>query len=76
MHRFSFSACETMLQFNGNLKTQFTEGRWYQGIRTVATFEFKDTRSEVKKSVAITEKEVKQYVRQIKYIDQSVTFIC
>ena len=31
MHRFTISSCETLLQFNNNLRVQFNEGKGYQG---------------------------------------------
>ena len=66
MYRFLISTCEIVLQFNDNAKTQYNEGKGYQRIRTVKT-EFENIRSDVKKNVAITEKKLKQYIRQIKY---------
>ena len=41
--------CETMTQFNDNLSTQFNVGKGYQGIRTVITFEFENTKRDVNK---------------------------
>ena len=38
-----------MTQFNDNLSTQFNEGKEYQGIRTVITFEFENTKRDVNK---------------------------
>ena len=59
MHR------KTVAQFNDNLRTQYIAAKGYQGIRTVKTFKFKNTRSNFKKNIAIAEKKVKQNVRQI-----------
>ena len=42
---------KTVPQFNGNLRTQFNEGKGYQGIRTVKTYELENTRSDIKKMV-------------------------
>ena len=54
---------ETVSQFNGNLMTQFNKGEDYKGMRAIKILEFENTRSNLKKSVAIN-------VRQIIYINQ------
>ena len=41
MHRFAISTCETVPQFNQNLRTQYIEETGYQGIRTVKTLSLK-----------------------------------
>ena len=48
MHRFMISTCDTVPQFNDNLRTEFNEGKRYQGIRIIKIFEF-ENRSNVKK---------------------------
>ena len=69
MHRLTILTCETLSQFNDNLRTQFNEGKGYQGIRTFKTFEFKNIQV-MPKNVELTEKKEKQYARRIIYSNQ------
>ena len=49
MHRFRTSICDTMLQFNDILMTQVDKGKEHKGIRKLKIFEFKNTRTDIKK---------------------------
>ena len=49
MHRFRTSICDTMLQFNDILITQVDKGKEHKGIRKLKIFEFKNTRTDIKK---------------------------
>ena len=68
-HRFMISTYMTMNQFNDNLWTQFNEGNWYEEIGTIKTFEFENTKRNIK-NVVITEKKEKRYIRQITYTNR------
>ena len=46
MHCFTISTCETVPQFNGNLRTQFNEQKGHQRIRTIKTFQFEHARND------------------------------
>ena len=66
MHCLTISACETVSQFIDNLRTQFNEGKGYQGIRTFKTFEFKNIQV-TPKNIELTEKK-KNNMRGKSYI--------
>ena len=70
IHHSPISMWETVLQFNGNLMTQFNKGEDYEGMRAIKILEFENSRSNLKKSVAINEIKKENNVRQIIYINQ------
>ena len=50
--------------------TQFNKGEDYEGMRAIKILEFENSRSNLKKSVAINEIKKENNVRQIIYINQ------
>ena len=71
MHLFTISIWETVHpQFNDSLRIHFNEGRGYQTIWTIKTYEFENTRSNANKCCEHWEKKRKQYIRQIIYTSQ------
>ena len=57
--------CDTASQFNDNLMIQFNEGKGYERIRTIKIFFSLKIQEATSKSVAVTEKKRKQYVKHI-----------
>ena len=69
MHHFTISVCESVSQLNDNLVTQFNEGMGYKRITIIKNVSLKIQKA-TSRSVAVTQKKGKQYIRHIIYTNQ------